>query len=278
MKRILKIAAIACTVALSACAPKAEQLSGLIGENRGSDDFNIGVAGYTFRKFNIDETLAYLQRLGVNYLSIKDFWLPLDATAEDMEAFKAKCASYDVDPYILGPIYMRSQEDVDRAFDYVGRFGQTMFIGVPSYDLLDYTIAKVKETGIKVAIHTHGPDNAPFPNIAKIVEMVGDSTIGIGCCMDLGHSVRYGDDIIADIRAYKDWIYDIHMKDETEASKEGRTHEMGRGVMNYKDIVKVLREVGYSGKISLEFEGHGSDPFPAVCESVGYFRGICDAE
>lgn len=278
MKKIFKIAALSLVMALSACAPKAEQLSGLMGETRGSDDFNIGVAGFTFRKFNIDETLAYLQRLGVKYLSIKDFWLPQDATVEEMEAFKAKCASYDVEPYILGPIYMRSQEAVDKAFDYVARFGQTMFIGVPNYELLDYTIAKVKETGIKVAIHTHGPDNAPFPNIKKIVEMVQDPAIGIGCCMDLGHSVRFGDDIIADIREYKDWIYDIHMKDETEASKEGHTHEMGRGVMNYKDIVKVLREVGYAGKISLEFEGHGDDPFPAVCESVGYFRGICDAK
>jgi len=277
MKKLIKLAvAAALTLSLFSCANE-EPKSALVGETRGYDDFNIGVAGFTYRKFTIDETLGFLKDMGVHYLSIKDFWLPLTATVEEMEEFKSKCASYEVDPYILGPIYMRNQEAVDAAFDYVARFGQQMFIGVPNYELLDYTIAKVKETGIKVAIHTHGPDNAPFPNIAEIVTRVGDPTIGIGCCMDLGHSVRFGDDILKDIAQYKDWIYDIHIKDESEASKEGRTWEMGRGVMNYKEIVPALRAIGYTGKVSLEFEKNAENPTPGVAESIGYFRGICDA-
>lgn len=277
MKKTVKLAvAVAMALSLFSCSNE-QPKSAIAGEARGSDDFNIGVAGFTYRKFTIDETLGFLKDMGVHYLSIKDFWLPQSATVEEMEAFKEKCASYDVDPYILGPIYMRSQEAVDVAFDYVARFGQKMFIGVPNYELLDYTIAKVKETGIKVAIHTHGPDNAPFPNITEIVTRVGDPALGIGCCMDLGHSVRYGDDILKDIVAYKDWIYDIHMKDESAASKEGHTWEMGRGVMNYKEIVPVLRSIGYTGKVSLEFEKNAENPTPGVAESIGYFRGICDA-
>ena len=47
-----------------------------------SDGFRLGVAGYTFRKFSIDQTLESLRRLGIKYLSIKDFWLPLNATVE----------------------------------------------------------------------------------------------------------------------------------------------------------------------------------------------------
>ena len=58
-----------------------------------SDDLKLGVAGYTFRKFDIDQTLSQLQALGIKYLSVKDFWLPLDATAAEMAAFKEKCAS-----------------------------------------------------------------------------------------------------------------------------------------------------------------------------------------
>jgi len=107
--------------------------------------------------------------------------------------------------------------------------------------------------------------------------VVKDPAIGIGCCMDLGHSVRLGDDIISDIHTYSNWIYDIHMKDETAASKEGWTYEMGRGVMNYRPIVKALREIGYTGKVSLEFESNSYDPTPSVAESIGYFRGVADA-
>ena len=104
---------------------------------RGSQDFKIGVAGYTYREFSIEQTLEYLKSLDVKYFSVKDWWLPLDATAGQMEQFKAKCAEYGIEGYILGPIYMHSEEEVDRTFDYAARYGAPMFIGVPDYALID---------------------------------------------------------------------------------------------------------------------------------------------
>lgn len=265
---------LATVLATSLALPASAQL---VEGKRGSDDFQIGIAGYTYRSFNIDQTLEYVQSLGVKYLSIKDFWLPLTSNKEQMDAIKAKCAKYGVEGYILGPIYMNSEAEVDRAFAYAERYGSTMFIGVPKYELIDYTIKKVAETGIRVAIHTHGPDGAPFPNIRKVVEMVKDPKLGVGCCMDLGHCVRMGENIVKDIKRYKDWIYDIHIKDESAASKAGQTWEMGRGVMDFKPIIKALRQIKYKGKLSLEFEKNGKNPHPGVAESIGYLRGVCDA-
>lgn len=249
----------------------------IVNGTHGSEDFKIGIAGYTFRNFPIDETLIQLESLGIKYLSVKDFWLPLDASEAQMKEFKEKCAAHDVEGYILGPIYMHSEAEVDRAFDYAGKYGSTMFIGVPDYNLIDYVIKKVADTGIKVAIHTHGPDGAPFPNIRKVVELVKDPSLGVGCCMDLGHSVRMGDDIIADMKEYRDWIYDIHIKDESEASLKGQTWEMGRGVMDFRPIIETLRLIDYDGVISLEFEKDGDNPTLGVAESIGYLRGVCDA-
>ena len=242
-----------------------------------SDGFKLGVAGYTFRKFSIDQTLESLRKLDIKYLSIKDFWLPLDATAEEMAAFRDKCASYGVDPYILGPIYMSTPEQVEEAFAYVQRFGIGMFIGVPSYDVLDLVVTKVRETGIKVAIHTHGPDLPDmFPDIRDIVEKVGNPNLGIGCCMDLAHSFRYGQDPARDIRKYADWIWDIHIKDATLPSKAGVAKEMGRGGMDIPAIVKMLKRIGYKGVISIEYEGDEDNPLPAVAETAGYLRGVMD--
>ena len=272
MKRLFTLIAIA-IISASVSTATAQLVEG----KRGSEDFKIGVAGYSYRSFDIDQTLSFLQSMGVKYLSIKDFWLPLNSTKEQMEAFKAKCAKYDVNPYILGPIYMKSEAEVDRAFAYAERYGSKMFIGVPTYELIDYVIEKVQKTGIKVAIHTHGPDGQPFPNIQKVVEMVKDPSLGVGCCMDLGHSVRMGEDIIKDIKKYKEWIYDIHIKDESEASKKGQTWEMGRGVMDFRPIMKVLRQIKYNGVVSLEFEKNGKNPHPGIAESIGYLRGVCDA-
>ena len=178
----------------------------------------------------------------------------------------------DVAETLLG-----SEEEVDKTFAYVARYGSDMFIGVPNYELLDYVLAKVKETGIRVAIHTHGPDGAAFPDIRTVVEMVKDPSLGVGCCMDLGHTFRYGWDVAEDIVTYKDWIWDIHIKDETAPSKEGQTWEMGRGQMNLPAIVKALREIDYQGVVSIEFEKNGDNPHPGIAESVGYLRGVCDA-
>lgn len=73
-----------------------------------------------------------------------------------------------------------------------------------------------------------------------------------------------------DLKKYKDRIYDIHIKDETEASKAGQTWEMGRGIMDIPAIVKTLRKIGYTGVVSLEFEKDGKNPLPGVAESIGY--------
>ena len=272
MKRLFHLLTLAAFVMLA--KPVQAQL---IEGPRGYEDFKIGVAGYTYRSYDIDQTLAFLKSMEVHYMSVKDWWLPLDSTKEQMDAFKAKCREYDVEPYILGPIYMRSEAEVDRAFAYAKRYGSDVFIGVPNYELTDYVIKKVKDTGIKVAIHTHGPDGAPFPNIQKVAEIYKDPSLGIGCCMDLGHSVRMGEDIVKDIKKYKAWIYDIHIKDESEASKAGKTWEMGRGVMDFRPIMKVLRQIKYKGVISLEFEKNGNNPHPGVAESIGYLRGVADA-
>ena len=272
MKKLFRLLTLAALILLA--KPANAQL---IEGPRGYEDFKIGVAGYTYRSFDIDQTLAFLKSMEVHYMSVKDWWLPLDSTKEQMDAFKAKCREYDVEPYILGPIYMRSEAEVDRAFAYAERYGSDVFIGVPNYELTDYVIKKVKDTGIKVAIHTHGPDGAPFPNIQKVAEVYKDPSLGIGCCMDLGHSVRMGEDIVKDIKKYKAWIYDIHIKDESEASKKGQSWEIGRGVMDFRPIVKVLRQIKYKGVVSLEFEKNGNNPHPGVAESIGYLRGVADA-
>ena len=273
MKRIHSFLCAAALLLLAALPSEAQLVQG----RHGSEDFKIGVAGYTYRKFTLDQTLSYLQSMDVKYLSVKDWWLPLSSTKEEMDAFKAKCAGYGVEGYILGPIYMHSKEEVDKTFAYAQRYGAEVFIGVPDYELIDYVIGKVAETGIRVAIHTHGPDGAAFPSIYKIMELVKDPSLGVGCCLDMGHSVRRGEDIAKIVRKYHEWIYDIHIKDETAPSKAGKTWEMGRGVIDFKPIVKALRKVGYTGVISVEFEKNGDNPHPGVAESIGYLRGVLDA-
>ena len=53
--------------------------------------FRLGMAGYTYHKFSLDETLAALERFDVHDLCVKDFHLPLTAKPEEIAAFRKKC-------------------------------------------------------------------------------------------------------------------------------------------------------------------------------------------
>jgi sugar phosphate isomerase/epimerase len=46
--------------------------------------------------------------------------------------------------------------------------------------------------------------------------------------------------------------------------------------MDFRPIVKVLRQIKYKGVVSLEFEKNGNNPHPGVAESIGYLRGVSD--
>lgn len=241
------------------------------------EKFKLGMAGYTFVKFDLDKTLETLKKTDVHYLCIKDFHLPLNSTDEQIAAFQAKLKTADVTGYAVGPIYMKSEAEIDRAFDYAKRVGVKLIVGVPNYELLPYVDKKVKEYGFNYAIHLHGPDIATYPDADDVWNHVKDLDPRIGMCLDIGHDTRNGKDPVADLKKYQSRVFDMHIKDVTGATKLGYTIEMGRGIIDIPALVNMLREVGYTGVCSLEYEKDMSDPFLGIAESIGYFRGVVEA-
>jgi sugar phosphate isomerase/epimerase len=242
------------------------------------DLFKVSMAGYTFRFFDIDKTLEMLKRVNVNYLCIKDFHLDLKSTKEECDAFQAKLRSNGVTGYGVGPIYMdKSLSQIDEAFEYAKRAGVKLIVGIPKYEDLPYVDKKVKEYDFKYAIHLHGPDNPLYPNAKDVWDHVKNLDQRIGMCLDIGHDTRAGFDPVEDLKKYYTRVHDIHIKDVTGANKDGATCEMGRGIIDIPAFVKMLRQVKYAGACSLEHEKDPRDPFPGVCESIGYFKGVMDA-
>lgn len=241
------------------------------------DLFKVSMAGYSFLHFDLDKTLEMMQRMDVHYLCIKDFHLKLDATKEECDAFHAKLKSKGVTGYGVGPIYMKSEAEIDRAFEYAKRAGVKLIVGVPNYDLLPYVDKKVKEYDFHYAIHIHGPDIKEYPNAKDVIDNVQHLDPRIGMCLDIGHDTRAGFNPTEDLKKYYKRVFDIHIKDVTAASKAGKTCEMGRGVIDIPAFVKMLRKVKYAGACSLEFEKDMKDPLAGLAESIGYFKGVMDA-
>ncbi|MEX2591877.1 MAG: sugar phosphate isomerase/epimerase family protein [Anditalea sp.] len=242
-----------------------------------TDSFKLGIAGYSFVHFDLDISLEMMEKVDVNYLCIKDFHLPYDSTSEQIAAFHSQLKDSGVTGYAVGPIYTETREEIDNAFDYAKRVGVDMVVGIPAHENLEYLDSKVKEHDIRYAIHNHGPEDKLYPNATSIIKLIKDLDSRIGLCFDMGHNMRDGHDPIADLEKYSDRIFDMHLKDVTAAKAEGKTCELGRGVIDIPAFVKMLREVNYSGVCSLEYEKDMKDPLAGIAESVGYFKGVVDA-
>lgn len=242
------------------------------------EKFNLGVAGYSFVHFGLDESLAMMKRMNVHYMSIKDFHLPLDSSSETIEAFHKKLHEAEVTGYSVGPIYMTgSRVEIDVAFEYAKRVGVRLIIGVPNKKDLNYIAQKTRTYNIRYAIHNHGPEDKLYPNAKAVYDLVEDLDPRMGLCFDMGHNMRDGQDPVADLERYHDRIFDIHFKNVTAATAEGKTCELGRGVIDIPAFVDMLRKTGYEGRCSLEFEKDMKDPLPGLAECVGYYRGVLAA-
>ncbi len=239
-----------------------------------ANTFTLGMAGYTFREFNVDKTIEMMKRIGITYLSLKDFHMPMNSTQEQINAVLDKFRAAGINVYTVGVVYMRTKESVDQAFEYAKMAGVKLMVCAPNYELLPYVEEKVKTYDIRLAIHNHGPDNPLFPNATDIWNHIKDLDSRIGICIDIGHTTRDGADASSDIEKYKARIYDVHIKDVDKAAKEGKTVEIGRGIIDIPKVVATLRKIKYTGKCSLEFEKDMKDPLAGIAESIGYFKGV----
>ena len=263
---------------------------------KGKVPFKLGVAGFTYNKFSIDETLVFLEKLDVHYLCIKNFHLPFDSTPAQIAEFKKKCADHGVTGYGVGPIYMASNEEAKKAFDYAAAIGVKTVVSVPTEEKemevngkkkkvrfhsrarCEYLAGLCKEYDMRIAIHNHGPDIPYcFPTGESAFNMVKDLDARMGLCLDIGHDFRAGQNPAESIRKYGSRIYDMHIKNVKFDPKKNIAVPMPRGDMDMWEIVKALVEVNYTGCCSLEYERDFKDNLAGVAESIGYFKGLIKA-
>ncbi len=249
--------------------------AGFVGSNQ--TKLKLGMASYTFREFGLEQTLSMTKRLGLERIAFKDFHLPLDSPAEQIRATAARVRQEGLELYGCGVVYMKTRAEVDRAFDYAREAGMSVIIGVPEHALVSYVEQKIREYGIKVAIHNHGPGDEVYPTPQSAYDRIKALDPRFGLCVDVGHTQRAGVDPARSILALADRVLDVHIKDVTAATGDGRTVEMGRGVIDLPAVCRALRSIRFGGTVAFEFEKDGKDPLPGVAESVGYVRGVLAA-
>jgi len=235
----------------------------------------LGIASYTFRKFDQQHLIEFMKELKSPYLNLKDVHLPM--TPADQVA--ARAAEYRAAGLTLtadGTIYFDKDDDDDirSKFEYVKAAGIPMIVGAPTRQVLPRVEKFVKQYNIKLAIHNHGPEDKQWPSPLDVFDAVKHMDERIGCCIDVGHTMRTGTDPVAAIKKVGSRVYDIHMKDLAESKVKESQVAVGDGVMPVPQIFRALIDIGYKGNVDLEYEIHADDPMPGVTKSFAYMRGV----
>src|SRR5260370_6554098 len=236
-----------------------------------------GVASYTFRNFTRAQVIAFLKQLNVLALNCKDVkdHLPMDSQQET--AALADYAAAGVTLHAAGTIYFPKDEDADiRAkFEYCKRAGISVIVaGDPAPETLPRIEKFVKEYDIRFAIHNHGPAAKICLSPLDVCKAVSGMDPRVGCCIDVGHTVRAGTDVVEAIHEVGPRLFKMHMKDLADLNVKESQVAVGDGKMPVRSIFEALIANKYQGFVDLEYEIDADDPMPGVTSSFAYMRGV----
>ena len=242
-----------------------------------SAPIQLGLASYTFRNFDRTQLIGFMKQLRISTLNAKDVkdQLPMDpqSEAQALEAYKAA----GIRLHAVGAVYFRKDEDDDirSKFEYAKRAGVSVIVaGDPAPATLPRIEKFVRQYNIRFAIHNHGPEDKTWPSPLNVLEAVKHMDPRMGCCIDVGHTVRAGTDVVEAIHAAGPRLFDIHMKDLTDFNDKASQVAVGEGKMPVRAIFKALIAIRYGGFVDLEYEVHAEDPMPGVIASYAYMRGV----
>jgi len=237
----------------------------------------LGLASYTFRNFSRAQMIGFMKQLNVFALNAKDVkdHLPMDAQQE--AAALADYAAAGIKLHAAGAIYFAKDEDADirSKFEYCKRAGIGVIVaGDPTPETLPRIEKFVKEYDIRIALHNHGPEDKLWPSPLDVLKSVKGMDPRIGCCIDVGHTVRAGTDVVQAIHEVGPRLLSMHMKDLTNFQSKESQVAVGEGIMPVRKMFEALIAAKYQGSVDLEYEIHPDDPMPGVIASFAYMRGV----
>ena len=238
--------------------------------------FRVGICSYTFREFQRKIAISMMRQLGVSYVSVKDFHLPYTVTPEEARKARNEFEKAGLTIVSGGNTDLKSEDPaaLRRYFEYARNCGMPMLVAAPTHATLPAVEKLAKDFDIQIAIHTHGPEDLNFPSPKVVLEAVKGMDPRMGLCMDVGHSLRAGADIVQEIVNAGPRLLDLHFKDLRNKTDKDSQCEVGDGVMPVAAIFKQLKKSGYRGCVNLEYEISSENPLPGAMRSIGFMKGV----
>lgn len=215
---------------------------------------------YTFRAMSVMETLDTLQAIGIRYVEFypgqrlsPDNPKPFDdnATPEMIKQVQEKLKATGIKAVNYGVVGLDANEaNARKVFDFAKTMKLMTVVSEPPEDAMPMLERLCKEYKINLAIHNH-----PLPSHYALPETVLAAAKGlskrVGSCADTGHWYRSGRDPVQGLQQMKGRIISLHLKD---LNADKRDVPWGKGTLNAKGMLDELKNQGWKGVISIEYE------------------------
>jgi len=235
----------------------------------------LGVASYSLRNFSRAQAIQMTKALGTPFINLKSVHLPYEMPPAEIAAARQEIEAAGLQIVGGGLITFETDTDdgVRKYFDYAKAAGMPLIVASCKPTVLPRIEKFVKEYDIKLAIHNHGPGDV-FPSPYDALKAVERMDARMGLCIDLGHSVRAGTDVVRAIVDAGPRVLDMHAKDLRDLKVAESQCIVGEGRIPIAAIFRQLQAIRYPGYVNLEYEIEPENPMPGMKQSFAYMRGV----
>jgi sugar phosphate isomerase/epimerase len=232
--------------------------------------FKMRCQSYTFRNFKLEQAVKKIAELGLHYAEFYSGMIPVNSTADQIKSVLALCKDNGITPVAFGVESFSKDYDANKKkFEFAAALGVKSLSADPSEDSFDSLDKLVEEFKIAIAIHPHGPSGGKnrhhWWSAEVIMEAVKNHHKLIGTCLDTGHLIRMAQlgeklDPAQQIKVMGERNFGIHLKDHNNQTKRDVVYGKDGGVLDVVEVLKALKDVKFTGAISIEYEHNPQDP------------------
>ncbi len=236
----------------------------------------LGVASYSLRQFPRAAAIEMIRALRTPYVNIKSVHLPYTLSAAELATARRDFEAAGLTIVGGGTITFErdTDEEVGKYFAYAKGAGMPLIVATAAPPILPRIERFARRFDIAVAIHNHGPEDPHYPSPYDVLRYVKDMDPRMGLCVDIGHTVRAGTDVVKALADAGPRVLDLHIKDLRDLKVRESQTIVGEGAMPITDIFRQLIAMRYTGYANLEYEIDANDPLPGMKQSFAHMRGV----
>ncbi len=241
--------------------------------------FAMGIQSFSLRHYTLEAALDIVRALGLSRVELIPETklgpiafgehLPVSNDGAAIDAALAACSARGISIAAHGVNPVPDVEAARALFAFARRARIPVLTIAPDRNIdvireLDQLCRANPE--VRVAIHNHGP-YLDWETPSDIESWVGIRHENLGACVDTGHLIRSGIDPVEAIRFWPlkfsgSRVHAVHLKDFASEGALAKGCILGEGKLDLDAVFRALREIEFSGALSLEYEENPENVVP----------------